>query len=519
MKSIPHLIYLFAFLCHTAIVYGQTDNFETSIDPDDGLGSNNGINVNVMSDGLIVTSASLCFGNSVPCSDIVKTDWGGNVLWHVQFEDYPDAFSAHRSGTIVNDEDVFLMAGKTVNDNRQFTISVLDNAGNNVWYAEYGSEFDEMGSGGLISVENNKMLSLCSSGTNWVFSKAMITKINNNGEVQWQKVYSIDTFTFTIAKHLALSANGDYLFTVETPLPPPDIGYKKTLAHVFATDTAGNQKWQFALNETWDGQCAAFIAPLPNGNLAVSWCNDTLIGAWGQNYGIPHYVAGMDTAGNMLWQHYFTAPYIKQIYRLRKTSNGDIIGCGGLNYAGQYDGGWMFRISAAGELLWQREYVHHLPGYGNNAGIAFMDLTETPDGGIAATGPVIQRNENGQLEIDIWLVKTDADGCMEPGCNNGLIWLSADEAAEGVWIGRELNALHVYPNPASSQITVRLPNNAVAYTPAQIDVYNIHGQRVHSHPLLPGQRVAQIDLPTLPEGIYIVHLKGHKNLSAKLVIE
>ncbi|QQS29495.1 MAG: T9SS type A sorting domain-containing protein [Sphingobacteriales bacterium] len=333
------------------------------------------------------------------------------------------------------------------------------------------------------------------------------------------KIYAadIDTLPFSVAHHFTRSATGDYLFTVETQFPPPDIGYDKTLAHVFAADTAGNQKWQFALNDTWVYQCAAFIAPLPNGNLAVSWCNDTLIGAWGENYGIPHFVAGMDTAGNMLWQHYFSAPYQKKINRLRRASNGDIIGCGTTNNpaAGYYQG-WLFRFSPQGELLWEKEYYHPPinPSSITAAGRSFNDLTETPDGGIAATGFF-----RAQTEIDIWLVKTDADGCMEAGCNDGLIWLSAHEAAEGVWIGRELDALLVYPNPASSQITVRLPNNAVAYTPAQIDVYNIHGQRVHSHPLSPGQRVAQIDLPSLPEGIYIVHLKGHQNLSAKLVIE
>ncbi len=512
-----HNILMLFSLCFSIVLSAQTTTFETGIDPDAGQGSNNGINVNVMSDGLIVTSASLCFGNSVPCTDIVKTDWGGNVLWHVQFEDYPNAFSAHRSGTIVNDDDVFfLMAGKTVNNNRQFTISALDNVGNNVWYAEYGSEFDEMGSGGLISVENNKMLSLCSSGTNWVFSKAMITKINNNGEMQWQKVYSLDTFTFTIAKHLALSTTGDYLFTVETPLPPPEIGTQKTFAHVFATDTAGNKKWQFTLNDTRIYDCAAFIAPLPNGNLAVSWCNDTMIGAWGQNYGIPHFVAGMDTAGNLLWQHYFAAPYQKKINRLRRADNGDIIGCGGTNNpaAGFYQG-WLFRFSPQGELLWEREYYHQSPYPSiGSAGIQFNDFTETPDGGIAATGFF-----QTPTEIDIWLVKTDANGCMEAGCNDSLIWLSAQEAAEGVWVGKPLNALHIYPNPASSQINIQLPHNTVSPMPAQITIYNLYGQTVFTHPLLPGQRVAQINLPPLPKGIYLVHLKGQQNLSTKLVIE
>ncbi|QQS29497.1 MAG: T9SS type A sorting domain-containing protein [Sphingobacteriales bacterium] len=410
------------------------------------------------------------------------------------------------------------MIAKTVDENRQFFLYTFDSLGNEIWNREYGTENKESGFGGIIQVENDHLLAYCSTGTDWVYAKTMLTKINKQGDVLWQKIYAadIDTLPFSVAHHFTRSATGDYLFTVETQFPPPDIGYDKTLAHVFAADTAGNQKWQFALNDTWVYQCAAFIAPLPNGNLAVSWCNDTLIGAWGENYGIPHYVAGMDTAGNMLWQHYFAAPYQKKINRIRRASNGDVIGCGGTNNpAANYYTGWLFRFKPDGELLWEREFYHQSPIASiGSSGIQFNDLTETPDGGIAATGFF-----QTQTEIDIWLVKTDADGCMEPGCNEGLIWLSAHEAAEGVWIGRELDALLVYPNPASSQITVRLPNNAVAYTPAQIEVYNIHGQRVHSHPLLPGQRVAQIDLPTLPKGIYIVHLKGQQNLSAKLVIE
>ncbi len=97
--------------------------------------------------------------------------------------------------------------------------------------------------------------------------------------------------------------------------------------------------------------------------------------------------------------------------------------------------------------------------------------------------------------------------------------LSAHEATKGVWLGKQVNSLYIYTNPASSHITLQLPHTAVASMPAQIDIYNIHGQQVLSHPVSAGQTQIYLSLPPLPKGIYMVHLKGEKNLSAKLVIE
>jgi len=503
------IVMLFFLFCNIAL-QAQTGTFETSIDTDAGQGSNNGVCIVSDLDGVLVVSASLCEGNNIGCTDVVKVDWNKNIIWQRLFHNIPFRFSPSGGNTIVNTQGNYLiLGGAHAQDSIANFILEISPTGDSLSYQTFG--YKTGATGKLLQVNGFEYLVLYTRGESPFYAHPVVALLNTDTHTtEWEKI--IYEFPWGSGVGMCLTEN-EWIVAYQVAQESDNLLY------LTRTDSMGSVLKNIPVNIAPKGNCLGRVEYLGNGNLAFAWCNDTLIGAWGENYGIPHFVAGMDTAGNLLWQHYFTAPYIKQIYRLRKASNGDIIGCGGLNYAGQYDGGWMFRITAAGELLWQREYVHHLPGYGNSAGIAFMDLTETPDGGIAATGPVIQRNENGQLEIDIWLVKTDADGCMEAGCNDNLIWLSAHEASEGVWIGRELDALLVYPNPASSQLTVRLPNNAVAYTPAQIEVYNIHGQRVHSHPLLPGQRVAQTDLPPLPEGIYIVHLKGHQNLSAKLVIE
>jgi len=82
----------------------------------------------------------------------------------------------------------------------------------------------------------------------------------------------------------------------------------------------------------------------------------------------------------------------------------------------------------------------------------------------------------------------------------------------------DLETLQLIPNPARNRVTVYIPRTTAGIV-AELELYNLQGNNIWKHTLLPGQRVAQIDLPSLPKGIYIVHLKGQQNLSAKLVIE
>lgn len=74
------------------------------------------------------------------------------------------------------------------------------------------------------------------------------------------------------------------------------------------------------------------------------------------------------------------------------------------------------------------------------------------------------------------------------------------------------------PNPARTHVSVYIPYITVN-SANELELYNQQGNSVWKHTLSMGQRVAKIDLPPLPKGIYVVHLSGHKNLSPKLVIE
>lgn len=82
----------------------------------------------------------------------------------------------------------------------------------------------------------------------------------------------------------------------------------------------------------------------------------------------------------------------------------------------------------------------------------------------------------------------------------------------------DLETLQLIPNPAHSHVMVYMPYLAVNST-NELELFNQQGNSVLIYSLSHGQRVAQIDLSTLHKGLYILNVKGYKNLSTKLVIE
>lgn len=65
------------------------------------------------------------------------------------------------------------------------------------------------------------------------------------------------------------------------------------------------------------------------------------------------------------------------------------------------------------------------------------------------------------------------------------------------------NGMTAFPNPAGKEVTIQL-NQVDSHTVSLI-VYNATGQQVSSTTLLPGNRMATIELQHLPAGIYHIH--------------
>jgi hypothetical protein len=229
------------------------------------------------------------------------------------------------------------------------------------------------------------------------------------------------------------------------------------------------------------------------------------------------YLAKVDPAdGTIIWDALYGAITTRHIlYAVKETPNGDLIACGVSEESG-YMQGVLLRTTAQGDSLWMHKYWYQDSIYTQGTG-QFYDVLPTPDGGFIATGPTyryqpVQPNFPPGYSQDAWVVKVDADGCIVPGCNS----VGIEEQATNL-----LEALTLFPNPASAFVTLRLElPPSVAQRPLQLSVVGMDG-RIAKQQVLAGNGEHTLALHGLAAGVYHVHIssEGKWLTGGKLIIE
>jgi hypothetical protein len=112
----------------------------------------------------------------------------------------------------------------------------------------------------------------------------------------------------------------------------------------------------------------------------------------------------------------------------------------------------------------------------------------------------------GPLHGYAWLMKVDANGCMDAPCVVGTTTAEVQPLY-----------LSVYPNPAHSTVSIVLPNGIEF---EQIKIYDQLGSCVWQHLIVIGDSKSQVlDISGIPSGIYFLHAEGRENVvKTKLVI-
>lgn len=89
--------------------------------------------------------------------------------------------------------------------------------------------------------------------------------------------------------------------------------------------------------------------------------------------------------------------------------------------------------------------------------------------------------------------------------NDGYIYLKVTTGStEGIADAEKAAKLNAYPNPATSQVSI----NYNLVRNGRLSVYNMLGNEVYSLDLSAGEGTAQINVSSLPKGVYVYGIQG-----------
>ncbi len=258
-----------------------------------------------------------------------------------------------------------------------------------------------------------------------------------------------------------------------------------TTGLVMNIDSMGNENWHRWYPELW----RADVTALADSNY--------LLTSWTMN-GIGSILSKVDSSGNIIWQYSFSnIGNTWALYKSVELNDQSIasVGLATINSVNSNDG-CIQKINAEGNLLWQRYFNH-------NSGVDFFgNVIETADGGLLINGSAMDPFSAGGQNL--WLVKLDSMGCLEPDC-----WVGVEQA--------DANTLGVavYPNPATDWLYLKYENTRKI----TLEIFNLSGQRVLKH-----QHMAPkegIEISHLPSGLYLLRFVDELGNVAteKLVVE
>ncbi|MBS1945474.1 MAG: hypothetical protein JST98_09830 [Bacteroidetes bacterium] len=326
-------------------------------------------------------------------------------------------------------------------------------------------------------------------------SDAFVIKTDSLGQEEWTRTYGGNHIDYSVA--IDNKSGGGYFLGGE-----------------YSLSSGNSDLWVLALNDTggviwekrWGGPWKE-----PNAHLTTAADGNVLVAssmAYGPNWWIRRYLAKLDAGtGAIIWQHEYgniayNYPVLNVVQEV--TPGGDLISASGKHYFSQYYG-ILLRTTSEGDSLWMRSYLY-VDSLTDAGGGLFRDVIPTADGGFVACGTALPVTQDG-VEVysqDVWVVKTDSMGCIEPGCN----LITGMEAQ----ITNLRDALRVYPNPVNRsgalQVEVDLPAFFTAQGALRLTVTDALGRKVLEQQLAAGARSASLPATgslAMP-GVYHLHL-------------
>lgn len=339
---------------------------------------------------------------------------------------------------------------------------------------------------------------------------AFVLKTDAQGNQEWVQTYGAAN-RFEKAKSIDLTDGGGYFVggTVSTT------SLLITDRQVFKINAQGAVQWSRSWG-TVQSDGPALVTTAADGHVLVAgskgntpeWFYRPYLAKLNKNNGSTIWERGYGDSLNS--EGYFTV--VQEV-----TPGGDLITGGstltnepvlGIMYRGS-----LLRTTNTGDSLWMRYYDYYDANVSDGRGY-FRDVQPTSDGGFIAVGQALPA---GPYTSDVWVVKVDGHGCLEPGCH----LITGMETQ----ITNLRGALTVAPNPVVSggavQVSIALPENFKQRGALKLTVVSSDGRIVKEATLPEAVCSLNFHLSDFASGLYHVHLSDDARWvsGAKLVVE
>jgi len=377
----------------------------------------------------------------------------------------------------------------------------MDRSFNPIWEVDYSYTNDTTYSffalSNVISTDDLGFAMAGSITSSQNISDLLLQKTDSLGNVQWRKsfVYKGVSWAYSVIQ------TPDQGFLLGGGAYQP---YVNQSLHgiIIKTDSLGNEQWRKYKGNPGYNNSYCRVLNSPDSNYivvnAVGSENYTSIAAYKRLQ-----ITKVNPAGQYVWSKTIGNKMIESmVNQAIILPDGNIIACGDF-YPGDTtlpvdSWSWILKTNNNGDSIWLREHYCY-NGYMNTNRL--QDLKPTPDGGYILVGAT---DSFMYIPQSAWVLKVDSLGCAVPGCH--LVGLK-----EVIMPPEEIL---LYPNPATTSITLRLPNNLIQEQ-KEVRVFSQTGQEVLRQPLPTGEPEPTLDISHLPAGLYYLRVI-HRDISTVL---
>jgi hypothetical protein len=354
---------------------------------------------------------------------VLKTDLSGNILWQ---RTYGGSLKEHAYDIKATADSGFIVAGYTESNDGDVSgnhggldmwVIKLDHDGNPVWQKTYGGTKTDICYVVIPTPDGGYALAGTTYSSNGDFTENngagdyCIIKIDQTGNIQWQKVFGGSAFDFAHA--LDLTPDGGYYLSGYARSTTNDVAfnYGQEDMWILKLDSLGNLVWQKSYGGT-GGEGATWLQTTTDGGCILTGITHSTNVDVVENNGMHDiWVVKVDSNGNKEWAKCLGGSDTEDGHFIIQTADGGYLVTGksdsedGMisDHAGSHDY-WVVKLNESGSLVWEITLGDRLPDEP-------YSLLEAENGSFYVLGygtPFELGQTNPNPPTDFWLVKCSA---------------------------------------------------------------------------------------------------------------